>query len=244
MKKKKNILGRGIGGLHNHAGFSLAEVLIALGIIGIVSAMTIPTLINNKAKQETIAKLQKNYTILAQAIKLSEIDNGSVDYWDYSNAQSFYTTYLKPYLIIAQEYIGVAKPENIEYKTLNNQSFSTGASYYYSSTPKFILNDGTLMAISNLGSNYKIINVDVNGFNKPNQMGKDMFSLCIQPKYGLTPYGFGNAYTGDSFGTNYDRAIIMSNSNDSACNKAKMGTWCAALILLDGWQIKDDYPWN
>lgn len=44
--------------------FTLAEVLITLGIIGVVAAMTLPTLINNYRKQETIAKLKKVYSVL------------------------------------------------------------------------------------------------------------------------------------------------------------------------------------
>src|SRR5574344_780724 len=42
--------------------FTLAEVLIVLGIIGIVAAMTIPTLMNKVAKQEYVTELRKFYS--------------------------------------------------------------------------------------------------------------------------------------------------------------------------------------
>src|SRR5574344_762048 len=42
--------------------FTLAEVLIVLGIIGIVASMTIPTLMNKVAKQEYVAGLKKFYS--------------------------------------------------------------------------------------------------------------------------------------------------------------------------------------
>src|SRR5574344_2775265 len=44
------------------SAFTLAEVLIVLGIIGIVASMTIPTLMNKVAKQEYIAGLKKFYS--------------------------------------------------------------------------------------------------------------------------------------------------------------------------------------
>src|SRR5574344_1078186 len=42
--------------------FTLAEVLIVLGIIGIVASMTIPTLMNKVAKQEYLTALKKFYS--------------------------------------------------------------------------------------------------------------------------------------------------------------------------------------
>ena len=36
--------------------FTLAEILITLGIIGVVAAMTIPTLITNYQKKQTVTK--------------------------------------------------------------------------------------------------------------------------------------------------------------------------------------------
>ena len=58
--------------------FTMAEVLITLGIIGIVAAMTLPALIQKYQKQETSARLKKFYTTMNQAIMMSEIDNGVI----------------------------------------------------------------------------------------------------------------------------------------------------------------------
>ena len=59
--------------------FTLAEVLITLGIIGVVAAMTMPALIGNYQKKQTVSALQKAYTTLAQAVKLSELSNGEFE---------------------------------------------------------------------------------------------------------------------------------------------------------------------
>lgn len=53
-------------------GFTLAEVLITLGIIGIVAAMTIPTLISKNQKRVIEAKLKEDYSIIQQVIKSNE----------------------------------------------------------------------------------------------------------------------------------------------------------------------------
>ena len=57
-------------------GFTLAEVLITLGIIGVVAAMTMPILYTNIQKKTTVAKLQKAYSEIANAAKLAEDTSG------------------------------------------------------------------------------------------------------------------------------------------------------------------------
>ena len=81
--------------------FTLAEVLITLGIIGVVAALTLPSVINNYKKQVTVAKLQKAYSVINQAFKQSEVDNESSEYWDDSfvtGSQPYFEKYYKPYL--------------------------------------------------------------------------------------------------------------------------------------------------
>jgi prepilin-type N-terminal cleavage/methylation domain-containing protein len=51
-------------------GFTLAEVLITLSIIGVVAALTIPTLTRNYEKQLWITQYKATYSILSQAFKM------------------------------------------------------------------------------------------------------------------------------------------------------------------------------
>ena len=46
-------------------GFTLAEVLITLGIIGVVAAMTLPTLIKNYQKQVWAISAKKSYAVVS-----------------------------------------------------------------------------------------------------------------------------------------------------------------------------------
>lgn len=59
-------------------GFTLAEVLITLGIIGVVAAVTIPTLISQIAEKQDIAKLKEVASILNQATIQITNDYGSL----------------------------------------------------------------------------------------------------------------------------------------------------------------------
>src|SRR5574344_2035276 len=55
--------------------FTLAEVLIVLGIIGVVAAMTIPTLINNYQVSQYESALKHTYSTLIAGFKQIELNN-------------------------------------------------------------------------------------------------------------------------------------------------------------------------
>lgn len=61
--------------------FTLAEVLITLGIIGIVSALTLPTLMSNCRKYVIETQLKEFYSIMNQALKRAEYDYDDMDGW-------------------------------------------------------------------------------------------------------------------------------------------------------------------
>ena len=85
-------------------GFTLAEVLITLGIIGVVAAMTIPTLMSTFAKQRTETQLKAFYSRINQTIKMSIADNGDPDGWveekaySYDEQVEFLKQYIFPYM--------------------------------------------------------------------------------------------------------------------------------------------------
>ena len=100
-----------------------------------------------------------------------------------------------------------------------------------------IINDGMILmfAAGSINANNTFIGVDVNGFKRPNRLGKDVFYFVLS-KYGLQPYGGpGTAgWSAERFNRDY-----MKNS----CNKNSYGNYCTALIMYDGWKIEKDYPW-
>ncbi len=65
-------------------GFTLAEVLITLGIIGVVAAMTMPTLINSTQGAQYKAAYKKALSAISQAVTL----NVALDEWSFADLDS------------------------------------------------------------------------------------------------------------------------------------------------------------
>ena len=65
--------------------------------------------------------------------------------------------------------------------------------------------------------------------------------LCLDPERGIVPHAWD-----DNQPTNTPKTreqLKNSSSYKYNCSKNARGMWCGALIMKDGWQIKDDYPW-
>ena len=89
--------------------FTLAEVLITLGIIGVVAAMTLPSLMNKIQKRDTAARLKKFYSAMNQAINRSTVDNGEPRYWietlvyhDPDSLYSWFDKYIMKYMVVVK----------------------------------------------------------------------------------------------------------------------------------------------
>lgn len=217
-------------------GFTLAEVLITLGIIGVVAALTIPNLIKNYQKEQYVTQVKKVYTTIEQAIKLSEVENGSYNTWQYgtvnqngTEAVNFANTYLIPYMSVAKN-CGTATGCWVHPKKFDGTNTSYADSSLYS---KFILNDGTTIHVATFTTGVSI-HFDINGLKGPNIYGHDILIYSIRPneQLGIAPY------------KTFTRAQIIANQGSVGCNKTCVqADACLMLLLIDNWQIKDDYPW-
>ena len=219
--------------------FTLAEVLITLGIIGVVAAMTIPTLVANYQKKETVTALKKAYSQLSQAVKMSELENGDKEYWNYDlPAETFMNTYLKPFLKDVEQTNGFDIHKTINYKYLNGDRI-TESSVNDKNNSVIKLSDGTIIFVDGWSSGeniYRGILVDTNGFKKPNILGRDLFAFRITPSLGLTP----SLEEVDREEALSDKLHMCSKSKSAS----KSGYACTLVIMMDGWEIKSDYPWR
>ncbi len=217
------------------AAFTLAEVLITLGIIGVVAALTMPALIANYQKQVTVAGLKKTYSQLAQAVKLSESENGEIEYWDLTLASDvFVEKYIVPFLKSIGKTSGREINTLINYKYLNGQTI-TEFSANGTDTSVRKLADGSIIFVDSWtpdDGSYRTIMVDINGYKRPNVLGKDLFSFWINKANGLSPSG---SCIGDEC---LQPTLHMCNKNAD-----KGGYACAKVIVQDGWQITKNYPW-
>ena len=242
--------------------FTLAEVLITLGIIGIVAAMTLPSLIANYQKKVTVNRLKQAYSMINHALLLAQKDYDEPKYWysgtgllhtGTSNAQTaskkWVETYFIPYLKGAKVH-GFKSLKEMGYKTpyvaLNGKPISNGNLTKLNDTANFIeLNNSILLTV---GYDNKYINgedgdtaltdilfrVDINGRQKPNMYGRDMFAFHYSAQTGkLLYFGYNPTYTRDDVLNKYCSKSVTNNGNLA----------CSGVIMLDGWEIKDDYPW-
>lgn len=201
-------------------GFTLAEVLITLGIIGVVAAITIPTLMQKIDDRETISKVKLGFSTISNAIKLTEALNGD-NILLYNNAYSedyanYVAEYIKPQFKIIQD-CGTNDSagkciHNGYYKHLNGSNhtnYSVDSNVY-----KIMLTNGMSILWHGTGSNLDFF-VDINGPKGPNVWGRDFFEIIVYNKDNKTlrPEGFQNNAAQCStlgYGCAY---YIMTNNN-------------------------------
>ena len=85
--------------------FTLAEVLITLGIIGVVAAITIPTLVSSNKDRVAVSKLRETYSIFAQAFRTIEAEGETANWLkgDYEQDNLAVMESLRKYIKIAHE---------------------------------------------------------------------------------------------------------------------------------------------
>lgn len=226
--------------------FTLVEVLITLGVIGVVAAITIPSLITKYQKRQTVTKLKDTYSIIANAVKLSEADNGDLDNWDLSSNKGCekFDTYILPYLKSSSRRLAGGK---MTYLYPNRKSKERKLSVLSSGGYTYTVLNGVEIFVpaSDMKNGIEML-IDLNGYaNRPNQMGRDAFYLQVVPVLGVQFNQYNdNEYKAGTY-TLKTREQLKNGPAQYGyqCNKSGNGMWCGALIQRDGWQIREDYPW-
>lgn len=241
------------------SAFTLAEVLITLGIIGVVAAMTMPNLIANYQKKSVVNRLRKMYAVTKQAVLLSKVDNDEVSGWDWELAENdiygFTKKYFAPYFKGSQIYKGndFDKITDHKYsiKNLSNKIITGLNSKEYAI---IILLDGSyFIAKERHNTGYEWLYIDINGLSGPNRIAKDIFVLNMTPDYYYN--SIRNAEI--TFWMEGSSREVLTNSGPQedeknfgyyGCSKNNKygyysGYACGALIQADGWKISEDYPW-
>ena len=231
--------------------FTLAEVLITIGIIGIVAAMTIPTLISNYQKHIVETNLQETYSIMQQVMKYADYDDVSLDMRipdSLEGMKSWSETFLQPHLKygkICYDTSGCWQSK-VPTKTLNGKIAGwnrTGVGLGLGIITLKLTNGANLCLDGYSKSDMKswfgvdipdptslVVYIDANGDKGPNIVGKDIYALAYTSN-GLVPAG--NNVTNDEIKLN----CSSSSSNDNA------GYYCMNLVKANGWKIPKDI-WN
>lgn len=188
--------------------FTLAEVLITLGIIGVISALTLPAIIQNQKNKEIVTRLQKTYSILSQAVLFAQNEYGPSETWNIvdnnQNSTREIFSYFEPHLKIIRKCGNKSGCWADTTKSLSGQTVRWSGNFLGVHFINFTLNDGTTISYDHCNANYDFfglpsdihipfitIVVDVNGDKKPNILGRDTFGFAIY-KNKLIPFGIGN----------------------------------------------------
>lgn len=168
--------------------FTLAEVLIVLGIIGIVAEMTIPTLINNVQAQVLKTSFKKAYSEASQAWTQAVIENpgtytgrgGWTCNWpdgtntDYNSPDGRLDAF-KAKMKVIKSCVNEAGCWPQTYEKYGDFYGCGNAPEKYS----WVTADGTMWGTSCRGYDDTNIVVDINGYKKPNQIGQDIFEFLL-----------------------------------------------------------------
>lgn len=219
--------------------FTLAEVLITLAIIGIVAAMTIPSIINSHKKIVTQVQLRKVYSVMTQISQMVIAEYGDMPYSDFydgssEKVQEWFIYYIKPYLKIDKVCYEESGCWAYPVVFLNGNSISNlttkgigGNNLTFRTIEGILFNiDGNipadLMGLYGIESDVDaiVLHVDINGEKKPNILGKDIFVLVFTDR-GFVPAG--NDKT--------------KSQVEQECSKNGKGIWCLSKIARNNWKL-------
>ena len=200
-------------------GFTLAEVLLTMTIVGVVAALTIPTLHYNKTKKEYTAKLKNFYSKINNAVLDMEMDKGSfrdmVKPSGYAANYAWYMENLDPYI---------------------GHEFTDSKNYvvYYK--------DGSCLRTFYTGGCLDV-DYDVNGDKSPNKSGYDRFRFlfCFTDANRTSWFGNSDIFFG-TYGSGIDSSTTTRDAMVTKCQSSP--TYCTRLLQNDQWEFKGDYPFK
>jgi len=182
--------------VQRYKAFTLAEVLITLGVIGIIAALTIPTLMKNYQKMQYYTAFQKGYAEVTLIVQDLVLENGDMagaisEYGGLTNAFKAKVKNAK----FCENGTMVGECMSSDMKHIDGQDDPPG----FDSYDRLTLMDGVSMAIQGVDDNCEwavgnmtdacgAIYMDTNGIKRPNQLGRDMFFFMLTNKK-LVPYG-------------------------------------------------------
>lgn len=207
----------------------------------ILSLLMFHSFYAQKEKKEISLRLRVFFSEMIQVVQSSVYELGSPSEWGITNEYNYQENLDN--LIISKlrtEKKCIDKSENClfngNYRNLNSKIIYKD----FNELPSAILYNGVSMAIEpqdNCSTNKDIcaiVYADMNGEEKPNQFGKDLFVFMIfnTDSIAFMPYNLS------------DNPSIFSNHELYGCNKnAKEPMYCSSLLFLNNWQFSSNYPW-
>ncbi len=209
-------------------------MLITLGIIGVVAAMTMPALISGHNKSVVETRLKRIDSVLNSALKLAEKDYAEPQNWEAVSSPQVIKTFFMPYLP-GSKFISEA---NLKYYTIYTSDGSSSFSLNGGYSSGFQMKTGEIIKVNGAGLDKEF---QIGIILKPNKnnkyiSGKDYFVLYMDRTKGVVDVKPWAAHWNVS--CNSDRNTVLSQCKSSSGHSAL----CTLLIECNGWKIPDDYP--
>ena len=224
------------------AAFTLAEVLITLGIIGVVAAMTLPSLIQNYHEKQRVNQLKKAYSVIQNAFLMAQEEYGDVTDWGLTitntgekdddgndildnsgteNVMNILMKYVEKSKIPQNSYIGYV--ESID----GRQAFWP---WEVSADKYFYLKDGTMVTMG------WIISLDCNGDYQGKKIACSDFWIAFpkksKMKIGVDVFNF--IFTKEGFKPNSTTSGAKCNAFEAVGSADTNGRGCTAHALYNG----------
>lgn len=226
--------------------FTLAEVLITLGVIGVVAALTIPQLIKNYKGLVLETQFKKAYSTASQVIYTAKADLGIEKFTNFcADIASGYEAYedgttngVDPYPNSSQCYSSLYKALNgessrnsyvvdkfsvqrkDEMRTYNNKQKVTSSAIAGGGQLWYMKQnrDGVWMQFY-ICEGQIYVTFDTNGYKKPNQLGHDIFRFYVDRKKDvLFAIKQSKAYTDDELNANDYKHEYQKERAGNPCN--------------------------
>ena len=225
-------------------GFTLAEVLITVGILAVVAVMTVPAVTTNIRETQLSAALKLNAATISDkldaAMALEQVS-------DIRDLKPFRSEDIKGFLEELYGYLSIAKVgEDHDVYALSGGSDSlmtwssdnyvqlqTGAFLYVADMDETIKENATSTiraAGGNLLRRNATIYLDVNGFKKPDRLGHDVFKFYLGQDGRLYPVGGKDVSLFESSGASATTHSWNGENEDFTCDKTVNGYGCAGRV--------------
>ena len=205
--------------LKKRAAFTLAEVLITLGIIGVVAAMTMPSLVANYQRKVLETSFKKSYSVVSQAVQRLIDDEGYIPKSENFGMGEFnvlLTKYIESTGQIPMDGKSFINCFTDFYRTYNKRNLSATAQWWFDDG-YFTAVDGTFIFVDNSNTENLLIGVDTNGKKAPNLLGHDVFLFELDSETGALKGYDGYNKRGDE-GSKYCDKNSSSGLNGLSCS--------------------------
>ena len=159
--------------------FTLAEVLVTLGIIGVVSAMTVPTLMQNYQRQSYVTQLHKTYNEFSQALLRYQADRNAINLSEAGlSSQDAVNNFITTYFKNVKECDTMNNCFASSYKAMNGGTLNNS---YVVNVKSYVFASGVSIRPLYDKSGAKLVNIgiDINGQKGPNIGGRDLFWFYV-----------------------------------------------------------------